>query len=83
MFRNPTVISNRMSNGARVFKVLDAHGVSYWELQDSDRNLVATAAHTIGGFVAFETDYSGTGILFPVTLKGTVYRNGVSIGPAD
>ena len=83
MFRNPTVVSDRMSNGARVFRVLDAPGVSFWELKDSNEIIRATAPHTIGGFIAFETDYSGDGVLVPVTLKGTVYREGVLIGPAD
>jgi hypothetical protein len=80
MFRNPTVISDRMVNGARVLKIIGASGTSYWDLEDSNGTLIASAPNTIGGFIAFETDYSGTGTVFPVTLKGTVYRNGIALG---
>jgi hypothetical protein len=80
MFRNPTVISDRMVNGARLLKIIGAPGTSYWDLRDSDGILIASAPNTIGGYVAFQTNYSGTGTLFPVTLRGTVYRNGLALG---
>lgn len=80
MFRNPTVISDRMVNGARVLKILGAPGTSYWDLKDSNGILVASAPNTIGGYIAFETDYSGAGTVFPVTLRGTVYWDGLALG---
>jgi hypothetical protein len=83
MFRNPTVISDRMVNGARVLKIIDAPATSYWDLRDSDGTLIASAPNTIGGFIAFETDYSDTGAVFPVTLRGTVYRNGIALGTSS
>jgi hypothetical protein len=79
MFRNPSVVVDRMGDGVRVLKVVDAPNVSYWELTDLARTVMATAPNTIGA-IAFETDHSGPGFLFPVTLRGAVYRNGIALG---
>jgi hypothetical protein len=73
----------RMDGNVRVIKVTGAPRVSYWELQTPNGNSLGFSASNTLGVLTFDTSFSGAARLIPATLRGTVYRTGISIGAAS
>jgi hypothetical protein len=66
-----------------VIKVTGAPRVSYWELQTPNGNSLGFSPSNTLGVMTFDTSFSGAALLIPATLRGTVYRTGISIGAAS
>jgi hypothetical protein len=69
-----------MQGGVRVIKVTGAPRVSYWELRTTTGNFLGVSPANTLGVLTFDTPFSGAARLFPVTLRGSGYRDGISIG---
>jgi hypothetical protein len=72
-----------MDGDVRVIKVTGAPRVSYWELQTPNGNSLGFSPSNTLGVLTFTTSFSGAARLIPATLRGTVYRTGISIGAAS
>jgi hypothetical protein len=72
-----------MRGGIRVIKVTGAPRVSYWELKTPNGNSLGFSPANTLGILTFDTSFSGPANLFPVTLRGSGYRDGVSVGTAQ
>jgi hypothetical protein len=73
----------RMEGDVRLIKVTGVPRVSYWELQTPNGNFLGVSPTNTLGVLAFETPFSGAARLIPVTLRGTVYRQGISVSAAS
>jgi hypothetical protein len=79
VLRNISVAWQRMEGDVRLIKVTGVPRVSYWELQTPNGNFIGVSPTNALGVLAFYTPFSGAARLIPVTLRGTVYREGVSV----
>jgi hypothetical protein len=82
MLRNISVSWQRVQGGVRIIKVTGAPRVSYWELKTPTGNSIGICPSNTLGILTFNTTFSGAARLFPVTLRGSGYRAGISIGAA-
>jgi hypothetical protein len=82
MLRNISISWQRVQGGVRIIKVTGAPRVSYWELKTPTGNSIGVCPSNTLGILTFNTTFSGAARLFPVTLRGTGYRGGISIGTA-
>jgi hypothetical protein len=71
-----------MGQGVRIIKVTGAPRVSYWELRNTNGNFLGVSPANTLGILTFETSFSGAARLFPVTLRGSGYREGISVSAA-
>jgi hypothetical protein len=79
VLRNIAVAWQKIEQGVRVIKVTGAPRVSYWELRTPSGNFLGFSPSNTLGILTFDTPFSGAATLFPVTLRGTGYRNGIAI----
>jgi large repetitive protein len=83
VLRNISVSWQRMQGGVRVIKVTGASLVSYWELKTPNGNSLGFSPANTLGILTFATSFSGSARLFPVTLRGSAYRSGISVSDAQ
>jgi predicted small integral membrane protein len=79
VLRNIAVVWQRMEGGVRILKVTGAPRVSYWELRTTNGNFLALSPANTLGILTFETTFANQARLFPVTLRGSAYREGILI----
>jgi hypothetical protein len=71
-----------MQGDVRVIKVTGAPRVSYWELQTPNGNSLGVSPANTLGVLTFDTSFSNEARLFPVTLGGSGYRDGILVSGA-
>jgi hypothetical protein len=82
VLRNISVSWQKMQGAVRVIKVTGAPSVSYWELKTPNGNSLGFSSANTLGILTFDTSFSGSANLFPVTLRGTGYRGGIPVSAA-
>jgi hypothetical protein len=83
MLRNISVSWQKMQGDVRVIKVMGSPRVSYWELKTPNGNFLGVSPTNTLGVLTFDTSFSGQARLFPVTLGGSGYRDGILIAAAS